>query len=123
MRPCVGLSKKRVEIPAAQAVGYSTARECRIFVCVMEDTLSDKRHVSVTGRRMKVDRAVQIMELLDVHHRSPGKITVVMDDLNTHMRPPYMRLSSRMKRVVSLTVLRFIIPQSMAVGPIWQRLS
>jgi hypothetical protein len=48
------------------------------------EPLGGKRHVSVTDRRTKIDWAMQIKELLDVHYRSAGKVKLVMDNLNTH---------------------------------------
>lgn len=46
--------------------------------------LSGWRHVSVTGRRTKVDWAILIKELVDVHYPDKRKIVLVMDNLNTH---------------------------------------
>jgi len=42
------------------------------------------RHVSVTSRRTKLDFAQQMKELVDVHYPNAEKITLVMDNLNTH---------------------------------------
>lgn len=46
--------------------------------------LSGWRHVSVTDRRTKVDWAILIRELVDVHYPGKRKIVLVMDNLNTH---------------------------------------
>ena len=46
--------------------------------------LSGWRHVSVTDRRTKVDWAVLIKELVDVHYPGNHKVVLVMDNLNTH---------------------------------------
>lgn len=46
--------------------------------------LSGWRHVSVTDRRTKVDWAILIKELVDVHYPGNRKIVLVMDNLNTH---------------------------------------
>ncbi len=40
--------------------------------------------VSVTSRRTKLDFAGQMKELIDVHYPKAKKITLVMDNLNTH---------------------------------------
>ena len=48
------------------------------------EPLAGKRHVSVTDRRTKVDWARQIKELLDVQYPHAQKVTLVMDNLNTH---------------------------------------
>ncbi len=42
------------------------------------------RHASVTDRRTKVDWAEQIKDLVDVHYSQADRVTLVMDNLNTH---------------------------------------
>jgi len=42
------------------------------------------RHVKVTDRRTKTDWAMAIRELVDEHFPKAKKITLVMDNLNTH---------------------------------------
>ena len=42
------------------------------------------RHVDVTTRRTKVDFARQARDLVDVHYPRAERITLVMDNLNTH---------------------------------------
>jgi hypothetical protein len=42
------------------------------------------RRVNVTERRTRVDFAFQIKELLDVHYPHADRVTLVMDNLNTH---------------------------------------
>lgn len=42
------------------------------------------RHVKVTDRRTKIDWAKAMRELADNHFQDAEKITVVMDNLNTH---------------------------------------
>jgi hypothetical protein len=48
------------------------------------EPLAGKRHVSVTDRRTKVDWALQIKHLLDVYYPHTQKVTLVVDNLNTH---------------------------------------
>ena len=43
-----------------------------------------KRHVKVTNQRTKVDWAIAMKELSDIHCKDAEKIVVVMDNLNTH---------------------------------------
>ena len=50
----------------------------------MVEPLGGWRHVNVTTRRTKVDFARQVRELADVHYADAQKITLVMDNLNTH---------------------------------------
>jgi len=42
------------------------------------------RHLEVTDQRTAVDWAEQIRELVDVHYPEAERITLVMDNLNTH---------------------------------------
>lgn len=42
------------------------------------------RHIEVTDRRTAVDRAHQVRQLVDVHYPDAERITLVMDNLNTH---------------------------------------
>jgi transposase len=44
------------------------------------------RHVAVTERRTKVDFAHQMQALVDVHFPDAERITVVLDNLNTHTK-------------------------------------
>lgn len=42
------------------------------------------RHLEVTERRTAVDWAHQVRQLVDVHYPDAARITLVMDNLNTH---------------------------------------
>lgn len=55
---------------------------CNLFM--FSEPLVGRRHVSVTKSRTKLDWAAQIKELLDVHYPEARKVTLVMDNLNTH---------------------------------------
>ena len=48
------------------------------------EPLERKRHVVVTDQRTAVDWAHQIRNLVDVEYPCAGRITRVMDNLNTH---------------------------------------
>lgn len=48
------------------------------------EPLGGWRHASVTDRRTKVDWAKEIKELVDVHYPQADRVTLVMDNLNTH---------------------------------------
>lgn len=48
------------------------------------EPLTGQRHAAVTDSRTAVDWAHQIRHLLDVHHPDAPKVTLVMDNLNTH---------------------------------------
>jgi len=68
--------------PARYDYEYERNGVCNLFMFF--EPLAGKRHVSVTERRTKVDWARQIKELLDVHYPTANKVTLVMDNLNTH---------------------------------------
>ena len=46
--------------------------------------LAGWRHVGVTERRTRLDWALQVRELLDGRYRHAKRVTMVMDNLNTH---------------------------------------
>lgn len=63
--------------------GYVRKGVCNIFI--FTEPLASWRHVHVSKRRTKVDWALHIQELLDVHYPNAKKIRLVMDNLNTHV--------------------------------------
>jgi len=78
----------RCPVPAApgraERYDYEYERNgvCNLFMFF--EPLSGKRQVAVTDRRTKADWAIQIKQLLDVHYPEAQKVTLVMDNLNTH---------------------------------------
>ena len=48
------------------------------------EPLTGQRHLRVTDQRTAVDWAHQIRDLVDVHYPQAERITLVMDNLNTH---------------------------------------
>ena len=48
------------------------------------EPLAGKRYINVTNTRTAIDWAHQVKELVDVHYPDAEKITLVMDNLNTH---------------------------------------
>ena len=63
---------------------YEYSRNGTANLFVMVEPLRGWRQVNVTARRTKADFALQMKELVDVHYPQVSKITVVMDNLNTH---------------------------------------
>ena len=55
---------------------------CNIFIA--NEPLKGKRFIKVTDRRTKIDWAKFIKEIADEHYPKAEKITLVMDNLNTH---------------------------------------
>jgi hypothetical protein len=49
------------------------------------EPLAGKRVVNVTNQRTAIDWAYQIRELVDIHYPNAKRITLVMDNLNTHV--------------------------------------
>jgi hypothetical protein len=75
-------------IPAApgrdRCHDYEYVRNGTANVFMLVEPLRGWRHVSITSRRTKLDFARQMKELVDEHYPKATKITLVMDNLNTH---------------------------------------
>ena len=75
-------------IPAApgrpECHDYEYVRNGTANLFMMVEPLRGWRQVNVTTRRTKLDFARQMKELVDVHYPQATKITLVMDNLNTH---------------------------------------
>lgn len=61
---------------------YERCGVCNIFMAC--EPLVGKRFVEITQRKTKKDWANFIKELSDLHYQNADKITLVMDNLNTH---------------------------------------
>jgi hypothetical protein len=70
------------------------------------EPLEGKRHVVVTDQRTAVDWAYQIRNLVDVIHPHAKRITLVMDNLNTHSGASLYKGYRRHKNPVIMVVLR-----------------
>lgn len=81
------VGETRVLIPASKGqparydYEYTRHGVCNIFMA--SEPLSGKRMVKITERRTKQDWAVFLEGIAD-QHQSAEKITLVMDNLNTH---------------------------------------
>lgn len=81
---------KETRIPQGAAPGrverfdYEYERNGTANVFLFCEPLRGWRQVEVTERRTKMDWAWQIQALLDVHYPQAEKVTLVMDNLNTH---------------------------------------
>jgi transposase len=75
-------------IPAApgrvECRDYEYVRNGTANLFMLVEPLRGWRNVNVTSRRTKLDFAGQMKELVDVHYPQAKKITLVMDNLNTH---------------------------------------
>lgn len=63
---------------------YEYVRNGTANLFMMVEPLGGWRRVNVTARRTKLDFAEQMKELVDVHYPQADRITLVMDNLNTH---------------------------------------
>lgn len=63
---------------------YVRAGTANLFMMV--EPLRGWRKVNVTTRRTKVEFALQVKELVDVHFPTAERITLVLDNLNTHTK-------------------------------------
>lgn len=77
-----------VPIPAApgraECHDYEYVRNGTANLFMFVEPLRGWRHVEVTARRTKLDFAAQMKDLVDVHYPKAAKVTLVMDNLNTH---------------------------------------
>lgn len=73
---------------------YSRKGVCNIFIA--NEPLVGKRFVKITERRTKKDWAVFIKEIAD-NYRDAKKITLVMDNLNTHQASSFYEVFSPKK--------------------------
>jgi len=95
-RPVVCLDEKSKQLvgeickPIAARPGevercdYEYVRNGTANLFMMVEPLRGWRNVNVTARRTKVDFAMRVKELADVHYPEAERITLVMDNLNTH---------------------------------------
>jgi hypothetical protein len=68
--------------PVIEDYEYVRNGTCSIFI--FTEPLAGWRHVHASERRTKIDWAIQIEQLLDVHYPHAERIRLVMDNLNTH---------------------------------------
>ena len=61
---------------------YERCGVCNIFMSC--EPLRGKRYVEITERRTKKDWAMFVKNISDVYYKDADKITLVMDNLNTH---------------------------------------
>jgi hypothetical protein len=75
-------------LPAArgrrECFDYEYERNGTANVFAFTEPLTGWRHLVVTDQRTKTDWAEAIRQLVDVHHPKAERITLVMDNLNTH---------------------------------------
>lgn len=95
-RPVVGMDEQpkqliaetRTPMPVKPGqptkVDYEYRRHGVVTVWMFSEPLAGWRKVNVTDRRTAIDWAHQMRELVDVNYPDAERITVVLDNLNTH---------------------------------------
>jgi len=82
------IDETRVPLPVMpgqpEKYDYEYERKGVKNVFMVFEPLMGERHVSVTDHRTKVDWAKCIKDIVDTHYPEAAKITVIMDNLNTH---------------------------------------
>jgi transposase len=82
------LAHKREPLPTrpgrGNRVDYEYERRGTANLFLWCEPLRGRRHVTVTERRTKIDRAHVIKDLVDVHYPDAEKVILVLDNLNTH---------------------------------------
>jgi hypothetical protein len=68
--------------PARTDYEYERCGTANLFM--INEPLMGQRHVTVTERRTAVDFAHAVRDLLEVHYPHAERVTLVMDNLNTH---------------------------------------
>ncbi len=63
---------------------YEYVRNGTANIFAFTEPLTGWRHIAVTDQRTKTDWAHEIRKLVDVHRPHAERITLVMDNLNTH---------------------------------------
>jgi transposase len=82
---------KEVREPLSVKPGSPARHDCEYErngvsnVFMFFEPLAGKRYVEVTDRRTAIDWAEQIRDLVDVRYPDAKRITLVMDNLNTHV--------------------------------------
>lgn len=83
---------KEIRMPLAgtkkppRRVDYEYERAGTASLFMFCEPLAGWRHVSVRNRRTKVDWAQAVEHLMRTRYRSPKKVILVCDNLNTHTR-------------------------------------
>ena len=82
------LDETRVPLPVSvgqpEKYDYEYERKGVNNVFMVFEPFNGERYVSVTDRRTKVDGAKCVKDIVDNHYPDAAKITLIMDNLNTH---------------------------------------
>ena len=104
--------------PAHYDYEYRRCGTCNVFMA--NEPLAGKRITKVTEHRTKIDWAHFLADIAE-HYQEATKITLVMDNLNTH-RIGSLTKRSRLQRPMPWRIdLSLFTHRSMAVGSTWPK--
>lgn len=82
------IDETRIPLPISvgqpEKYDYEYERKGVNNVFMVFEPLNGERYVSVTDRRTKIDWAKGVKDIVDNHYPDAAKITLIMDNLNTH---------------------------------------
>jgi hypothetical protein len=94
-QPVQLFKETRVPIPATKnrgrRVDYEYERNGTASIFVFAEPLSGFRQTTARERRTKVDWAVEVAQLLDTRYADCEKVTIVLDNLNTHTKGAFYK--------------------------------
>src|SRR3954469_11768018 len=89
-QPVQLIGEKRVPIPATKEhpkrVDYEYERKGTASIFLFAEPLSGFRQATARRRRTKVDRAIEVAQMLDTRYADCEYVTLVCDDLHTHTK-------------------------------------
>ena len=89
-QPCQLLLETKVPLPATkehgERVDYEYERNGTASIFMFAEPLSGFRQATARAQRTKEDWALEVAHLLDTRYADCDKITLVMDNLNTHTK-------------------------------------
>jgi len=100
---------------------YESVRNGTANLFAFTEPLTGWRHIAVTGRRTRTDGAHEIRKLVGVHRPRAERITLVMDNLNTHSLGSLDEAFSPQEARGSSLGSRGFTHRSMAAGSTWRK--
>ena len=114
------VGETRVPVPAAPGrparVDYEYERKGTANIFIFTEPLLGWRSTQVTEQRTRIDWALAVKELLDVHYPDVRVVRLVMDNLNTHSIGSLYEAFKPPRPAACRSVWRSTTRQSTAVG-------
>jgi len=99
--------------PARYDYEYKRCGMCNIFIAC--EPLTGKRMVKITERKTKKDWAY-FLEEIAIQQENADKITLIMDNLNTHIPGSLYEVFPPVKAKALWDRFEFVYPQNMGAG-------